>query len=140
MKRILMFAMLFCYGSIFAQWVNFEDETATRIEISNISDNDNANAIDDQEKDFGVGDFDNDSFMDLVVVRKIPFSTAGPKTDLLLMNRNGVLVDETDVFAPEFLTNPTDARDVVVVDVNMDDWMDLFIVSTFGDQPKMYIQ
>lgn len=139
MKRILMFAMLFCYGSIFAQWVNFEDETATRIEISNISDNDNANAIDDQEKDFGVGDFDNDSFMDLVVVRKIPFSTAGPKTDLLLMNRNGVLVDETDVFAPEFLTNPTDARDVVVVDVNMDDWMDLFIVSTFGDQPKMYI-
>jgi len=75
----------------------------------------------------------------VVVVRKRRFSNAGARTDLLLMNRNGVLTDETGAFAPQFLTNPTDARDVTIVDVNMDTWPDIFVINTFGEQPVLYV-
>ena len=136
--KITILALLLSSGA-FAQWVNFIDETDTRIVVSNISDNVDNNAVDDQEKDFAVGDFDRDGFEDLVVVRKVPFSTPGKKTDLLFMNRNGMLLDETDIYVPEFLSGNTDARDVVVVDVNGDDWLDLFIVSTFQDQPRLFM-
>jgi len=124
---------------MYSQWINFIDETDQRIVISNVTGNNNQNLVDDQEKDLAVGDFDNDSFMDLVVVRKTPFSTPGPKTDLLFMNRNGVLEDQTDIYAPEFLSNESDSRDVICVDVNNDDWLDLFVISTFGDQPQLFI-
>lgn len=140
MKKNYFFALvaLFLSSSAFAQWIDFEDQTDQRIQITNISDNDNSNLLDDQEKDFAVADFDNDGFEDLIVVRKSPFSFVGAKTDLLLMNRNGVLVDETDIYAPGLL-DTTDARDVIPFDVNNDDWVDVFIVSTFGDQPRLYI-
>ncbi|MEL6812771.1 MAG: T9SS type A sorting domain-containing protein, partial [Bacteroidota bacterium] len=106
---------------------------------SNVTGNADPDAIDDMEKDLAVGDFDNDTYVDLVVVRKAPFSSPGAKTDLLFMNRNGVLEDETHLYAPEFLSTQTDARDVICVDVNDDNWLDLFFVSTFGDQPKLFI-
>ncbi|MFT5889931.1 MAG: hypothetical protein ACI9Y7_000019 [Dokdonia sp.] len=126
--------------NVFSQWLDFDDQTANRIIISTISDNDDPNVVDDMEKDFLVADFDNDSFQDLVVVRKNPFSFEGAKTDLLLLNNgNGVLEDKTDILAPEFLTDPTDARDAITIDANGDGWMDIFIVNTFQDQPKLYI-
>ena len=141
MKQLYFFFFLtfLTVNSTFAQWLNFFDETNTRIVVSNITDNDDANNVDDMEKDLAVGDFDKDGFDDLVVVRKVPFSSPGAKTDLLFMNRNGVLQDETNIYAPAFLTDATDARDVICVDVNSDTWLDLFIISTFGDQPKLYI-
>lgn len=144
MKKVLLpiCTLLFTLmsTSAFSQWLDFEDETEDRIVISTISDNENPNVVDDMEKDFLVADFDNDSFQDLVVVRKTPFSFEGAKTDLLLMNNgNGVLEDKTDVLAPEFLSDPTDARDAIIVDVNLDGWMDIFIVNTFQDQPKLYM-
>jgi len=123
----------------YSQWLDFNDETDTRITITNVTGNSDVNAVDDQEKDLAIGDFDRDSFMDLVVVRKAPFSSPGAKTDLLFMNRNGVLTDETDLYAPEFLSDVTDSRDVICVDVNNDDWPDLFVISTFEDQPKLFI-
>lgn len=138
-KFIPAILALLLSGNVFSQWINFEDQTDSRIVITNVTGNNNQNLVDDQEKDLAIGDFDNDSFMDLVVVRKAPFSTPGAKTDLLFMNRNGVLEDQTDVFAPEFLTDETDSRDVFCVDVNNDDWLDLFIISTFDDQPKLFI-
>jgi len=138
-KHIIAIAIFFLSGNIFSQWINFNDETDQRIVVSNVTGNDDINAVDDQEKDLAVGDFDNDSFMDLVVVRKAPFSSPGGKTDLLFMNRNGVLEDETDIYAPEFLSNESDSRDVISVDVNNDDWLDLFVISTFGDQPQLFI-
>ena len=131
-------ALLISYTS-FSQWIDFEDETDQRIVVANAIDNDNANLVDDQEKDLATGDFNNDSFVDLVVVRKFPFSNAGKRVDLLFMNRNGVLNDETNVFAPEFISNPTDARDVICTDVNNDDWLDIVIISTFDDPPRLYI-
>ena len=122
-----------------AQWIDFTDETSTRINVVNISDNTNNANVDDQEKDLAIGDFNNDGFTDLVVVRKTPFSTPGGKTDVLFMNDNGVLEDKTDVYAPEFLSNATDARDIICVDVNKDNWVDLFVINTFDDQPKLFI-
>lgn len=144
MKKLLplISALLFFLTSTsaFSQWLDFDDETEDRIVISTISDNENANVVDDMEKDFLVADFDNDSFQDLVVVRKTPFSFEGAKTDLLLMNNgNGVLEDKTDTLAPEFLSDPTDARDAITVDIDLDGWMDIFIVNTFQDQPKLYM-
>lgn len=138
-KYISMILFLFLYGNTFGQWINFEDETDARIIVTNVSDNTDPDAVDDQEKDLVIGDFNNDSFIDLVVVRKVLFSNPGTKTDLLFMNRNGVLEDQTDIYAPEFLTNGTDSRDVITVDVNNDNWLDLFIISTFSDQPRLYI-
>ncbi|WP_298897088.1 T9SS type A sorting domain-containing protein [uncultured Psychroserpens sp.] len=138
-KYTFLLLFTFIYSSTSAQWVNFDDETDTRIVITNVTGNTDVNAVDDQEKDLAVGDFDKDSKMDLVVVRKSPFSAPGAKTDLLFMNRDGVLTDETNLYAPDFLSDVTDSRDVVCVDVNNDEWLDLFIISTFGDQPKLFI-
>lgn len=132
-------AALFFFGNMSAQWIDLAEETDTRITITNVNDNSDPNAVDDMEKDLAIGDFDQDGFIDLVVVRKAPFSTIGAKTDLLLMNRNGVLEDQTDLYAPDFLSDPTDSRDVIPVDVNNDTWLDLFIVNTFSDQPKLFI-
>ena len=134
-----LFFIFFTSYNLCSQWLEWIDETDSRIIISNINDNTDPTAVDDQEKDLAVGDFDKDTYVDLVIVRKAPFSSAGAKTDLLLMNRNGILEDLTNEYAPEFLSDNTDSRDVICVDVNNDTWLDLFVVSTFDDQPKLFI-
>ncbi len=117
-----------------SQWLDWNDETADRLVLSTVANSD------PEEKDIWVADFNNDGWDDVVVVRKVPFSNAGsqPRTDLLLMNINGVLTDMTTEFAPEFLTNPTQARDVYVDDFDGDGWVDLIIANTFGQQPLYY--
>jgi hypothetical protein len=142
MKRNYFFIIVgfLISSNAFAQWIDFEDQTDQRIQITTIADNEDSNTVDDQEKDFVVGDYDNNGFDDMIVVRKSPFSFAGAKTDLLLMNDgNGILIDRTDILAPEFLTDPTDARDAISLDADGDGWMDIFIVNTFQDQPKLYM-
>ena len=62
-----------------------------------------------------------------------------PKTDLLLINQEGVLVDMTADLAPEFISNPSFARDVYTVDVDGDTWDDVVIVNTFNQQPMLYM-
>ncbi|MCH7975547.1 MAG: T9SS type A sorting domain-containing protein [Bacteroidetes bacterium] len=93
---------------------------------------------DSEEKDFAVADFDQDGWTDVVVVRKQPFSSVGPRADLLLMNENGTLVDRTLTYAPEFTTRLTDARDVWAGDLDMDGWADVLVASTFEDPPVYY--
>ncbi|MCZ6597547.1 MAG: VCBS repeat-containing protein [Planctomycetota bacterium] len=97
------------------------------------------------EVDFDWGDLDQDGWTDLVVVRKQPFTTLGKRTNLLLMNRHGVLVDETRDFAvaSDFpgdlgFQTPTNDRDVVLVDVDGDGWLDVVTATTMsmGD-PKV---
>ncbi|MDP7434874.1 MAG: FG-GAP-like repeat-containing protein, partial [Flavobacteriales bacterium] len=82
-----------------------------------------------------------DGWTDIIVVRKEPFSAASepPKADLLLINQEGVLVDMTADLAPEFISNPSFARDIYVVDVDGDAWDDVVIVNTFNQQPMLYM-
>ncbi len=116
------------------QWLDWQDETDTRLVLSSVANSDG------EEKDMSVGDLNNDGWDDVVVVRKEPFSvqTAAAKSDLLLMNINGVLTDQTALFAPEFISNVSFARDVVIDDFDGDGWQDVVIANTFGQQPIYY--
>lgn len=85
---------------------------------------DSAWAGDTEEKDFAFGDVDKDNDIDLVMVRKQPFTTSGGQENVLLMNVNGVLTDQTAAYIPEF-ADLTNDRDVLLVDVNNDTWLDI---------------
>ena len=113
------------------QWVSFTDETDSRLSLSSVPGNDS------EEKDIEVADVDNDGDMDVIVVRKRPFSAVGARDDLLLMNENGVLVDRTALFG--FDGGASDARDVVCVDVDGDGWLDVVICTTFEDPLRLYM-
>lgn len=130
------------------QWLSFKDETAIRLpggalSISNPS----------TEVDLDWADLDQDGFTDLVVVRKEPFSTLGLRTNVLLMNEGGVLVDRTAMFAAAtdvvgdtgFMT-PTNDRDVQIADVDNDGWLDVITATALSDgltkavgHPRVYI-
>jgi hypothetical protein len=122
-----------------AQWVDFTDETATRMVLQPFVDAPGGDPmLDDEEKDFATADLDQDGDADVVIVRKRPFSIPGPKQDILLMNEAGVLNDRTADLAPGFLSDLTDARDVFIGDFTGDGWQDVVIANTFGQQPKFY--
>lgn len=122
-----------------AQWVSFTTETTGRLRIEPFADDPAGDPMnDEEEKDVAVGDFDRDGWDDLVIVRKRPFSTPGARQDVLLMNENGVLFDRTAEFAPGFLAEFTDARDVLIADLTADGWLDVVIANTFWEQPKFY--
>ncbi|MEM7310495.1 MAG: VCBS repeat-containing protein [Planctomycetota bacterium] len=98
----------------------------------------------DTEVDFEVGDLDRDGWEDVVVARGPSGSSLGFRENVLLMNRGGVLTDETALFATAsdvagdlgFLT-PTNDRDLVVIDVNADGWLDVVTATTLSDdEPK----
>ena len=131
---VLLFLTVFFSVISHSQWINWQEETDTRLILSSVANSDG------QEKDISVGDLDNDGWDDVIVVRKEPFSiqTAAAETDLLLMNINGVLTDQTAQFAPEFLTNLSFARDVIIDDFDGDGWLDVVVANTFGQQPIYY--
>lgn len=156
---VFLAALAACSWSVAARaqsgWVEFNDETATRLIADSA-----VGANDTQEKDYAWGDLDKDGDIDLVCVRKQPFTTPGRRTNLLLMNEgiadgqpiNGVLVDRTAEFASDaddggmgFLDETND-RDVVVVDVDNDTWLDIVTVATLSDglpktisHPRVYM-
>ncbi len=131
-------------------WVSYTNETSIRL----ITDDSQVGAADTQEKQYGIGDFDQDGDMDVAVVRKNPFTTAGGRRNVLFMNEgvadgravNGVLVDSTSDYNPDFL-DLTNDRDLVVVDVNGDGWLDIVTATTLGGlsnpksvtHPRVYI-
>ncbi len=141
-----------------AQWVNFTNQTATRMPVGPGLNTAALSTTDVEEKDYAWGDVDNDGDIDLICVRKQPFTSAGRKTNVLFMNEgiaeghsiNGVLVDRTAQYAtavdmdgdgitdPQpasdqgFLT-PTNDRDVVLADVNNDGWLDIITATTLSD-------
>jgi hypothetical protein len=112
-----------------AQWVEWEDETDTYLSLG----------TDEEEKDIVVADLNNDGLQDIIVARKAPFSNPGAREDLLLMNTGSGLEDQTALYAPEFITNPSDARDVITVDLDGDGWLDVLFCNTFEDQPHLYM-
>ena len=130
---LLCCCALFPFGTQ-AQWLDFQDETAARLILTSVANSD------DEEKDIETADLNNDGWPDVIVVRKEPFSisTEAAKSDLLLMNENGVLVDRTAQYAPEFISNITFARDLFIGDFDSDGWKDVVIANTFLQQPIYY--
>jgi len=123
-----------CTETLSAQWLEWNDETAERLILSSVANGD------DEEKDISAADLDNDGFTDVIVCRKEPFSisTEGAKSDLLLMNENGVLTDRTAQYAPGFISTETFARDLYIGDFDNDGWQDVIIANTFDQQPIYY--
>ena len=130
------------------QWLSYTNQTQTRLNVAP-----GLGATDPQEKDYAWGDLDEDGWVDLVVVRKQPVSTPGKYPNVLLMNEGGVLPDRTQDFARDsdvpddtgFLV-PTNDRDVVMTDVNLDGWLDVVTATTYSNgspkhisHPRVYI-
>jgi hypothetical protein len=136
------------------QWVTFVNETGTRLAMNPTAVSNNTDSLPGDtpgsqlvgtEVDFGIGDLDKDGWTDLVVVRKQNFTSRGRRTNILLMNENGVLQNRTNQYATASLTpgdqgfnTPTNDRDVQCVDVDGDGWLDVVTCTTLSDnQPKV---
>lgn len=130
------------------QWVKFENQTESRLIITTPDLPGDPVGVDTdvEEKDYAWGDVNNDGWIDLVVVRKQPFTSPGKRRNLLLINENGVLVDRTAEYATAadvpgdlgFYTATND-RDVVLVDVNNDGWLDIVTATTISDGDPKHI-
>ena len=129
-------------------FANFTDQTSSRL-ICDPS----VGASDSEEKDYAWGDVDLDGDIDLVCVRKQPFTTEGRNINILFMNEGGLLVDRTAEYATAtdvsgdngFLT-PTNDRDIVLHDLDLDGWLDMITVTTLTDNstkvlshPRIYM-
>ncbi len=118
--------ILLCCGSLLAEpalgggdWVTYTNESSIRMSADA-----SVGLLDNQEKDYDFGDIDQDGDIDLISVRKQPVTTSGGHRNVVFMNENGMLVDQTAQVAPEML-DATNDRDVVLVDVNNDTWLDM---------------
>ncbi len=130
-------------------WVTYTNETSVRLSAQPA-----VGSADVEEKEYAVGDVDQDGDTDLVSVRKFPFTSPGGRRNVLFMNEgisdghslNGVLVDRTGQYIPDFL-DLTNDRDVALVDVNGDTWLDIVTATTLGGlanpksitHPRVYI-
>jgi len=137
-------------SALAGDWIEFNNETSSRIVAPS-----NLVVSDNEEKDYAWGDVDNDGDIDLVIVRKQPFTSEGKRTNVLLMNEgvadghdmNGVLVDRTEEYATAstvagdqgFLT-PTNDRDVQLIDVDLDGWLDIVTATTLSDGDPAHIK
>jgi hypothetical protein len=123
------------------QWLKFENESARRIYASP-----GLGLQDQKEKDYAWGDVDNDGDVDLVVVRKQGWTTAGKDPNVLFINEDGALVDRSAQYASAsdvagdlgFLT-PTNDRDVALADFNGDGWLDIATAVTISDSDPKHI-
>jgi hypothetical protein len=127
---------------------NFTNQTNARLSCDPV-----LGINDVEEKDYAWGDLDLDGDIDLVCVRKEPFTSTGRSINVLFMNEGGILVDRTAEYATAtdvagdngFLT-PTNDRDVVLHDLNHDGWLDMVTVTTLTDNttkalshPRIYM-
>ena len=141
-----------------AGWVNYVNQTSTRMPTGAGQNDPSITTADPEEKDYCWGDVDRDGDIDLICVRKTPFSFAGGKRNVLYMNENGVLIDRASTLAIDSLGVPasegvsqgfldlTNDRKSQLVDVNNDGWLDLVTSTSISDglprylgHPRVYI-
>jgi hypothetical protein len=141
-------ALVLASAATAQNWVNYSQQTSSRLVAA-------ASLIgaNNLEKDFAWGDLDRDGDTDLVCVLKFPGSIQGGNRNLLLMNEGGILTDRTveygsasDISGYAGLLDATNDRDVEVVDIDNDGWLDLLTATTMSDhvnsilgQPRAYI-
>jgi hypothetical protein len=141
-SSLLTLAVVTTAGAARAQWATFQDQTATRLVASP-----SLGASDTQEKDYAWADLDQDGDIDLVCVRKQPFTSPGKFPNVLFMNENGVLTDRTALYASASVVpgsqgflDATNDRDVVICDVNGDGWLDVVTCTTLTAGDPQYIR
>lgn len=106
-------------------WVTFTNATADRLVAAP-----GLGSADPDEKDFAFADLDQDGDIDLIVVRKQPFTVSNGRRNVLFMNESGVLVDRTVEFATaaddgnQGFLDVTNDRDVTIADFDGDGWLD----------------
>ncbi|MEM7307533.1 MAG: hypothetical protein AAF682_12725 [Planctomycetota bacterium] len=130
------------------EWVSFQNDTFNRLSVAT-----DLGAADTEEKDYVWADLDQDGWVDLVVVRKQPFTTTGRRVNVLLMNEGGVLTDRTALYATSsdvagdlgFQTETND-RDVALIDADKDGWLDIATAPALGfglakhiSHPRVYM-
>ncbi len=128
-------------------WVNFVNETSSRLVAAP-----GLGSADPEEKDFAYDDLDKDGDIDLIVVRKQPFTVPNGKRNVLFMNEGGVLVDRTTNFATaatdggQGFLDITNDRDVAIIDFNGDGWLDFVTCPALNQNlpktishPRIYI-
>ncbi len=138
---LFFFSVLAATGTVRAQWVEFLDQTGLRLSAAA-----GLGTDDLEEKDYAWGDVDKDGDIDLVVVRKEPFTSPGKRANVFFRNESGVLVDRTVEFASAsdvggdqgFLTATND-RDVQLADLNNDTWLDIVTATTISDGDPKHI-
>jgi len=133
-------------------WVEYNDETATRMPTP--LNDPSLSTNDTDEKDYAWADLDNDGDIDLVVVRKQPFTSTGKRINVLFMNEgtaeghaiDGVLVDRTaeyasasDVSGDEGFLTATNDRDIGIADLNGDGWKDMVTATTLTDNQAKHL-
>ena len=152
---ILFGAAIFALApSANAQWVTYVNETSTRMPTGAGLNTPATSTADLEEKDYAWGDVDQDGDIDLVCVRKQPFTSTGKRINVLFMNEgtkeghsiNGVLVDRTAQYATATdvpgdlgFNTPTNDRDVYLSDVNLDGWLDIITATTLSDGSPKHI-
>ncbi|NRA95421.1 MAG: VCBS repeat-containing protein, partial [Planctomycetes bacterium] len=149
LRSVLALAVCFLVaGNASAQWVDFANETSIRLSATS-----SLGSNDVQEKDYAWDDIDQDGDIDLISVRKSPFTSAGRFPNVLFMNEGGVLVDRTAQYASasnvagsQGFLDLTNDRDVAIVDLDGDGWKDVVTATTlsgsFGkyiSHPRVYI-
>ncbi len=125
-------------------WLDFNQVTSTNIVADPI-----LGTADPEEKDLAIGDFDQDGDMDLIVARKLPFTSFGDRQNVLFINVDSVMIDMTSTFAPDMIAtvdfpNGDNARDVAVGNINADNWPDIVFANagndgSGGQQPRVFI-